>query len=142
MQICRHFQGYKCLCTHYSQFHHFSQRFGSQRKNTLQRSLNIIFSLLHLKYMKGPTDSHPQLCGPKQSGYNHPKLQHSWVVLVALLLPRVSGFHKLTNLQPGIPYPPICPWGATGQHCHGVKWLPGSQREHNPRCVLLNKGDD
>lgn len=30
----------------------FLQRFGCQTKNTLQRSLNIIFFLLHLKYMK------------------------------------------------------------------------------------------
>lgn len=55
------------------------------------------------------------------------KLCPSWVVLIAFVLPRGSGFHKLTTLQRAFSISPICPWGATGQHFHGVKWLHSSQ---------------
>lgn len=87
----------------------FHKGSGAKEKNTLQRSLNIIFFLLHLKHMKGPADRQLQLHVPKQPEHNRLKLHHSWVVLIPFALPQVSGFHKLTNLQPGIQYPPHLP---------------------------------
>lgn len=87
----------------------FHKGSGAREKNTLHRSLNVIFFLLHLKHMKGPADRQLQLHGPKQPENNRLKLHHSWVVLIPFALPQVSGFHKLTNLQPGIQYPPHLP---------------------------------
>lgn len=122
---------------------YFSQKAGSQRKKTLHR----VFFLLHLMYTNGPADTQMHLHSPKQPGQCSCSEQLPETVpflgcVDYFCSHKSSWLSQAGKLTLRHSASLICPWGATGEHLQGVQWLHGSQHEHNPCCIILNKADD